>query len=844
MDTTKNNKSTHPEDLIPRCSCSDCDTIRCFTQKPYVLSGSSYSQTSLYFSNKTVHRISSTSDLSSAVKGDFVRSQKTPNVDSTKEPAKRTVSCSTTRREYGFPTCRNRAHYTNKVSSYTYEHQTVPEKPTEKAKKDKSKESIRCMNKMGQKESVPADLTKDSKKKQSSCDTKNNVDLKNPAYQASNISDQKLERDPTKGDTEPKVLIKNLTKDEFEALVNNTKQKKSTQDTGDSTIDNKSKVNFNLATNTKVRDVEDDYQKHGVDRYNENNDSDPKKMAPADLAQRNIKIDLCCVNKDVHRKMSAPENLINNDTCNEKLFFTTKSNTHQIKNTSTDSDKCKYKVTKENLENREDKGTKILMAEDKTKHFAKNNTFFCYDNKYDSRNKKSGRDDFKKSSIANMFNLCNAIQCNLDFKSPEFEKFVKDTFENVIDSKSKTTTANDCSNFCAGNSTKNKPQLVNNDSEKVLKDLNKTNHRNFQNNDEISKTDEETTNDADAIEDNFINTARTPAFSDYYHPYTDLNPRAAELSAQIMNMGYIHRSYDNIVSPHHLENITDRIVNKIGIFDIFKRILEAYKACSCMICKCVTNKPTTVKNVCDCKPCACNDCVNIMGKRAGTQLKQTYLAENICNCEPCPCQDCKRNKRAKPAWQIPPASCSNVKSNSINDACKCKTNDYYESKTASFPNYATVYPTLLGNSCACSPCECDGCKHSGMCPLTTNIRHEMSTEMTNYNNCICEHCGNIRTVSQNDCKCVILNKTIRKPAEKDTIEYDLRQAIVSNKAGSNKISDLDALFAIVSNTYPHAENNKSHTGSEYVHAFNWENDSQKDNEEKSLSYLKNVSVDY
>ncbi|CAH0399923.1 unnamed protein product [Chilo suppressalis] len=267
------------------------------------------------------------------------------------------------------------------------------------------------------------------------------------------------------------------------------------------------------------------------------------------------------------------------------------------------------------------------------------------------------------------------------------------------------------------------------------------------------------------------------------YPRQDSSFDTAKLSAQVMNVPY--NDFKQSIAHNTLE--MTRNTTNLTKLDIFKRIKEAYQACSCKVCECIIGRTNECSDICKCKPCQCKDCVSVMnnfkykGKCVryscdpvkcdkneckGYVVRKTCSVPQHCNCDPCDCLECN---------------------DFINKPCNCKPCECIECKT-----YSLAKPKVLivgrveedtpRNLCSCSPCECAECTHRAF-PLTpSSRRHEMSTEISIPTNCNCDSCPS-QTCETNDsgrCSCEIQKQVMSKPFQRDTLDYDIHRASIKN----------------------------------------------------------------
>ncbi|XP_052755332.1 metacaspase-2-like isoform X1 [Galleria mellonella] len=260
----------------------------------------------------------------------------------------------------------------------------------------------------------------------------------------------------------------------------------------------------------------------------------------------------------------------------------------------------------------------------------------------------------------------------------------------------------------------------------------------------------------------------------------EISPNTAQLSAQIINKPFkdLKKSVSNYQS--------EKVIKKMSKYDIFKRIKEVYKACSCKVCKCIVGKSFQNSNEqCKCAPCECNDCINF--------IKILTDKENIKKQSPivCPCIRCERsqckgiiNSNVIQSCDCKPCDCIQCIDN-LSKFCDCEPCQCLECKTMPKKKIRTIVVAPVGednqgNKSQFSPCDYTERSHGF--PLSTNLMHEMSTGMSRHNNCRCENCLQ-QTCGMDDndnCICDRSNKVIRKQVQQDFHDYDIRYVSVNN----------------------------------------------------------------
>ncbi|PZC71784.1 hypothetical protein B5X24_HaOG212447 [Helicoverpa armigera] len=296
-------------------------------------------------------------------------------------------------------------------------------------------------------------------------------------------------------------------------------------------------------------------------------------------------------------------------------------------------------------------------------------------------------------------------------------------------------------------------------------------------------------------------------------PPTETNNDAAQcntgkamLSAEVMDVPYTEFNASVACAKSESSNK----LKKLTKYDIFKRIKEAYKACSCKVCECIAGKPVK-PDICKCKPCECTDCLSFLERNDfntsssgsskctcdGCNKSLCPVAMNkleICDCSPCNCVDCARG---------------------FTKSCDCEPCQCVVCKARTIPQRQTLVVAPVGReqnvqriACTCSPCDCIECGQVHR--LTSSVMHEMSTGTNRHALCRCEICLDDACDQSgvDSCKCPKRNKVMNKPVEKDTHDFDIRVATIVQKpmAQQNnrkgKSHDTIAMFAAVPNTYP------------------------------------------
>lgn len=295
------------------------------------------------------------------------------------------------------------------------------------------------------------------------------------------------------------------------------------------------------------------------------------------------------------------------------------------------------------------------------------------------------------------------------------------------------------------------------------------------------------------------------------HSRRDVESNTAKLSAQIMNVPY--KEFKESVSYNRSDE-TSSTITRLSKLDIFKRIKEAYKACSCKVCECIAGKSLLSRNeYCKCKPCNCQDCAALakdLDKKAKTKqyyigcpcircdrinqckglIKKTDQPKDVCDCDPCDCLRCV-DSNSKPC-NCKPCEC-----------IECKSYRIDKSKPINTIVVASIREDVPRSYCQCSPCDCAECGQDY--PMSSSLRHEMATGISRPANCACENCMS-QSCEANDsisCTCEIQKQIMRKPVEKDTRDYDIHRASVKKRGLAEKRTNHDtiAMFASVKDNY-------------------------------------------
>ncbi|XP_050677742.1 uncharacterized protein LOC126974326, partial [Leptidea sinapis] len=204
--------------------------------------------------------------------------------------------------------------------------------------------------------------------------------------------------------------------------------------------------------------------------------------------------------------------------------------------------------------------------------------------------------------------------------------------------------------------------------------------------------------------------------------------------------------------------------------DIFTRLRNVYKECSCKICECISVKPFLSSRdnntkICSCKSCYCDDCKisfasnDLLHKKLGEpefnpvysnrKNNRYHFNSSACTCSPCQCIQCKLS-----GIQIS------------------------TTHTVAQAEYSVQH-----NTCDCSPCECSNCTHNYN--NTSNL-HGRSIATATQEFCPCEICTNNMCSSGTNCLCETQNSVMRKPIKRDHDEYDIRRLYINNLSSPHR----------------------------------------------------------
>uniref|UniRef100_A0A2A4JPA7 Uncharacterized protein n=1 Tax=Heliothis virescens TaxID=7102 RepID=A0A2A4JPA7_HELVI len=288
------------------------------------------------------------------------------------------------------------------------------------------------------------------------------------------------------------------------------------------------------------------------------------------------------------------------------------------------------------------------------------------------------------------------------------------------------------------------------------------------------------------------------------------------LSAQVMDVPY--SEFNASVACDKSD--TSKKLKKLSKYDIFKRIKEAYKACSCKVCECIAGK-TVKPDICKCKPCECADCLSYLEKSyfKPSSSNRSSFESSKCPCDGCDKSQCPSAMNKLEMCDCSPCSCVKC-ARSYTKFCDCEPCECVDCKTKKLSLRQTLVVAPVGReqnvqriACTCSPCDCIEC--GIVHRLASNVMHEMSTGTNRHALCRCEICLDEACDQSgvDSCKCQKRNKVMNKPVEKDTHDFDIRLATIvqkpitqwNNRKGEKH--DTIAMFAAVPNTYPDSQSN-------------------------------------
>ncbi|XP_048485486.1 uncharacterized protein LOC119692565 [Plutella xylostella] len=220
-------------------------------------------------------------------------------------------------------------------------------------------------------------------------------------------------------------------------------------------------------------------------------------------------------------------------------------------------------------------------------------------------------------------------------------------------------------------------------------------------------------------------------------------------------------------------------------YDIFSRILDVYKACSCKICNCVTSKVNSFKQgrkYCECKPCQCESC-ELMNEniKGADENKDASNKTTTCKCDPCECIVCKN----KITTETETCACK---------PCKCEKCVHGNKNQ----NYTVGHTVLMAvgeqnqmqNPCKCAPCECLNCQSRPTIVQPVLMTNEMSTCIAVHPNCHCDlaTCPQATCLpdDQPACSCVRASRVMQKPTTgHNDREFDVHIASVPTRDINN-----------------------------------------------------------
>lgn len=262
---------------------------------------------------------------------------------------------------------------------------------------------------------------------------------------------------------------------------------------------------------------------------------------------------------------------------------------------------------------------------------------------------------------------------------------------------------------------------------------------------------------------------------------------AARLSAQIMDVPFMafHKS---LSFDYSADNDKEQ---KIMKHDLFEKIKDIYKMCTCKVCECITSvglSSSIAKENCNCKPCRCDECQRYRSPKSSKMLVDNFhnscklntnkgfsdrnsckARSELCDCKPCECMDCLTYNYLRGV------------------SCDCKPCGCIECKSIRIKNNRTLIVAPVGEDsqhrqyCQCSPCACAECGFS-YGHLSPNLTQDTGTSAYyRHTNCHCDSCVNEACTQNGDmCICERRNKLMRKPVRSDKNDYDIHNVIVSN----------------------------------------------------------------
>lgn len=296
-----------------------------------------------------------------------------------------------------------------------------------------------------------------------------------------------------------------------------------------------------------------------------------------------------------------------------------------------------------------------------------------------------------------------------------------------------------------------------------------------------------------------LSTVRGAAVS--FSPVTN-ETSAARLSAQIMDVPFMEFQ-KSLSFDYSADN--DR-KPKYSKYDIFQRIKDVYKTCTCIVCECIASvglSPSTEKEDCNCKPCDCVECRKYRLPKCNMEscrllgddfrgcgnidtkkhfLPTTYSNSDacrseseLCNCKPCECMDCLKYNYLQRV------------------SCDCKPCECIECKTIRTKKTRTLIVAPVGEDsqhrqyCLCSPCACAECGFS-YGHLSPNMTQDTGTSAYyRHTSCNCDSCINEACTQNGDtCICERRNKLMRKPVRSDKNDYNIHNVTISNSKNNSK----------------------------------------------------------
>ncbi|XP_061378486.1 uncharacterized protein LOC116769414 isoform X3 [Danaus plexippus] len=288
----------------------------------------------------------------------------------------------------------------------------------------------------------------------------------------------------------------------------------------------------------------------------------------------------------------------------------------------------------------------------------------------------------------------------------------------------------------------------------------------------------------------------------------DYSNSRAELSAQVMNVPY--EELKETLSRRHSSVHSDlsNSPKESPKLDIFSKLKELYKACSCKVCECLpSNSFSKNSDICNCKPCDCDDCKKYMEKLRKRLLNRPTSG---CPCVACDRKDCRGVVKDDKSSVCDCEPCNCVKyTESCSKPCNCVPCQCELCK----PSIPMPQALMVSNmtqiyhqsNCDCDPCECQNCT-SSYSAMTSNLMREASTGIITYGNCNCRACANDSCqLNASSCRCDVQNDVMRKPLAKNSPDYGIHRVYVREKPygktdAIKKHRNTIAMFAL-SDTY-------------------------------------------